>query len=207
VKGRIKHAHLGHLGQQGHHGLDALDVGRVVQGGQLGIGVQGTHHVLIDAHRAGKGFATVHHPVTHGFDLACLLQHAGLGVDQHVQHQLDGILVVLHLQVAAHDVVAVGAPVGQAGVAQADFFDDAAGQHCLFPGVEVKELILDGRASAVEDQNLHPRSFLRPRARIKRQRNALGTRWPSSVQCLVPATPLSLPAGAAFMQPARGPAL
>ena len=70
VEGRVEDRHLGNpLAQQVLAGLDALEVGGVVQGGQLDAVLDPGQDGLVDAHRLLELLAAVHDPVTDGIQV------------------------------------------------------------------------------------------------------------------------------------------
>ena len=77
---------------------------------------------------------------------------ADLGVEQGVDDELDGVLVVAALVVEL-DRLAAQAGLVDVALADADALDDAGGQG-LFLGVVV-EAVFDGRTAAVQGQDLH----------------------------------------------------
>ena len=70
VEGGVEHGHLGHVGaHDGGAGLDAQDVGGVVQGGQGDARLHGGEHLPVDAYGVGEGLAAVDDAVAHCVDL------------------------------------------------------------------------------------------------------------------------------------------
>ena len=70
MEGGVEHGHLGHVGaHDGGAGLDAQDVGGVVQGGQGDARLHGGEHLPVDAYGVGEGFAAVDDAVAHCVDL------------------------------------------------------------------------------------------------------------------------------------------
>ena len=155
----VKHGHLGHVGaHDGGAGLDAGDVGRVVQGGQGDALLQGGHHLVVDLHGGGEGLAAVDHPVAHRLDLLHGAHHAVGRVHQGVQHRLNGLGMGGHSHVLGVDGLLAGGLVGKFPV-DADALAQALGQHLLAVGVQ--QLVLQGRAAGVDYKNFHvPHSFV-----------------------------------------------
>ncbi len=60
-------------------GLDAGDVGGVVEGGQGDALLQSGHYGVVDEHGAGELLAAMDHAVSDGVDLGHALDHAVLG--------------------------------------------------------------------------------------------------------------------------------
>ena len=153
VEGGVKHGHLGHVGtHDGLAGLDAGDVSGVVEGGQGDALLQSGHHLVVNLYRAGEGLAAVHHPVAHRIDLLHGGDHAVVRIHQSVHHRLDGLGMGGHGHVHRVDGVLAGGLVGELAV-DADALAQALGQHLLVVGVQ--QLVLQGRAAGVDDENFH----------------------------------------------------
>ena len=152
VEGGVEHGHHGGAGHQLLAGLDADDVGGVVQGGQRIALLDGGHHLVGDQDRLGELLAAVDHPVAHRVDLLHGADNAVLLVHQGVEHGLNGLRVGGHSHVGVLDGVLAGGLIGELAV-DADALAQALRQHLL--GVRVEKLVLQGRASCVDDKNVH----------------------------------------------------
>ena len=155
VEGGVEHGHLGHvLAHDGGAGVDAGDVGRVVEGGQGDALLQGLHDLVRDQDGAGEGLAAVDHPVTHRVDLLHGADDAVVLVHQGVQNGLDGLGVGGHGHVdgVQHLLALHLGLVGELAV-DADALAQALGQQGA--GLGVQQLILQGRAASVDNQNVH----------------------------------------------------
>ena len=82
MKGGVEGPGHGDAGQDLLAGLDADDVGRVVQRRQGDALLQGGEHGLGDRHGAVEFFAGVDDAVADGEDLVFVLDDAGLGVGE-----------------------------------------------------------------------------------------------------------------------------
>ena len=151
VEGGVEHSHHGGVGHDFLAGLDAGDVGGVVEGGQRDALPDALHHVLVDDHGMGELLTAVDHTVAHRVDLGHVLDDAVVVVGQDLHDQLDGGLVVGHVTVGVVDVLTGGGVLDVA--VQADALAQALGQNFL--GIGVQQLILQGRAACVDDQNFH----------------------------------------------------
>ena len=109
------------------------------------------HHVLVDDHGMGELLTAVDHTVAHRVDLGHVLDDAVVVVGQDLHDQLDGGLVVGHVTVGVVDVLTGGGVLDVA--VQADALAQALGQNFL--GIGVQQLILQGRAACIDDQNFH----------------------------------------------------
>ena len=152
VEGGVEHGHHGHAGHDLLTGADAGDVGGVVEGGQGDALLNGGHDLVVNAHGGGELLPAVDHPVAHRVDLGGGLNDPVLRAQQGVQHGLDGLGMGGHGDLKLVLGVLGGDLVGQAAV-DADALAQALGQHLA--GVGVHELILEGRATCVDDQNFH----------------------------------------------------
>ena len=155
MEGGVEHGHLGHvLAHDGGAGVDAGDVGGVVEGGQGDALLQGLHDLIGDEHRAGKGLAAMDYPVAHRIDLLHGADDAVVLVHQSVQHGLDGLGVGGHGHIdgVQHLLALHLGLVGELAV-DADPFAQALGQQGA--GLGIQQLILQGRAASVDNQNVH----------------------------------------------------
>ena len=152
MEGGVKHAHHGHTGHDLLAGADAGDVGRIVERGQGDALLQSSHDLVGNEHGGSEFLAAVHHAVTHSVDLGGTLDHAVLAGEQGVQHGLNGLGMGGHGDLELILGVLGGDLMGQAAV-DADALTQALGQHLTGGGVH--ELILEGRAASVDDQNFH----------------------------------------------------
>ena len=157
VKGGVEDPGHGDAGQDLLAGLDAGDVGRVVQRRQRDALLEGGEHGLGDGHGAVELLAGVHHAVADGEDLAFVLDDAGLGVGEVADDQLDAVLVVG--DVAGDDVLLLALVVVQHRALDADPLQQALGQDLA--GLHVDQLEFDRRTAAVDDQNFHCALFCR----------------------------------------------
>ena len=161
--GGVEHAHHGGVGQGGLTAGDAHQVGGVVERSQGDALLHGRDDVVVDDDGAGELLTAMDHAVTHGRDLGHILDDAHLGVGQDVEDHLYGHFVVGHVLLDLH-LVAAGGLVGEHAAVDADALAEALGDDGL--GVDVDELILEGGAAGVDDENiLHTASLsimLRP---------------------------------------------
>ena len=155
MEGGVEHGHLRHvLAHDGGAGVDAGDVGGVVERRQGDAVLQSLHHLVGDEDRLVESLAAVDHPVTHRVDLLHGADHAVVLVHQGVQHSLDGLRVGGHGNVDSvqHLLALHLGLIGELAV-DADALAKALGQHLL--GLGVEQLILQGGAAGVDDQNIH----------------------------------------------------
>ena len=152
MEGGVEHGHLGHVAHDGLAGVDAGDVGGVVEGGQGNALGDGGHDVLVDQHRVGKLLAAVDDAVTHGADLPHALDHAVLLAGQLIQHGGNGLGVGGHGHVLVEHGLAVLGLVGQVAV-DADALAQTLGQELL--ALHVQQLVLQRGGAAVDNKNFH----------------------------------------------------
>ena len=155
MEGGVKDGNLrDFVAQSGLAGVDADDVGRIVEGGQGVAGLDGLHDLVVDEDGGGKGFAAVDDAVAHCVDLAHGGDDAVGRVYQGVEHGLDGLGVGGHGDV---DGVQLGL-AGQLGLigelaVDTDALAQAFGQQVAGGGVQ--QLILQRGAACVDNQNVH----------------------------------------------------
>ena len=150
----IEHGNHGDAGHNGLAGLDADDVGRVVQRSQRIALLNGGHDLIGDEDGLGELLATMHHAVAHSVDLLHGADHAVVGVHQSVQHSLNGLGMGGHGHVNGVLLFLTGdlGLVGELAV-DADALAQALGQQVA--GLGIQKLILQGRAASVDDENIH----------------------------------------------------
>ena len=154
VEGSVEHGDHGHAGHELLAGLDADDVGGVVERGE-GIALLDCLHDLVgDDDGLGKLFAAVDDAVADSVDLLHGADDAVLLVDERVQHGLDGLVVGGHGDGSGLDGFLAGklGLVGEQTV-DADALAQTLRQQLACGGVE--QLILQGRRTCVDDQNIH----------------------------------------------------
>ena len=166
VEGGVEHGHLGHvLAHDGGAGVDAGDVGGVVERCQGDAVLQSLHDLVGDEDGLVEGLAAVHHAVTHSVDLLHGADDTVVLVHQSVQHGLDGLGMGGHGHIdGVQDLLALHLGlVGELAV-DADALAQALGQQRA--GLGIEQLILQGRAASVDDENVHnfttPLSFGNP---------------------------------------------
>ena len=125
--------------------LDNVGLGVVVQRGERSDLADLGEDVLVDEGGITKVPATLNDTVTNALDLDAV----GLEV---LQNDLDGDLVVGELDVLGHLLGTVGS-VGEGTAGKADALAGALCGHLV--GLGIDDLILKGRRSCVDDQNVH----------------------------------------------------
>ena len=141
MEGGVEDTNLRHVGQDGFDGMNAFQVGGVVQRGQVVAGGEGVEHFLGQQYRLAELFAAVHHAVAYGIDFVERLDGSVLGAGQRVEDELYayGVFGDVFLQ---NLLFAVGQSQLQERVGQADFLDTALCDDRL--AVHVEQLIFDG---------------------------------------------------------------
>ena len=160
VEGGVEHGHLGHvLAHDGGAGVDAGDVGGVVERSQRDAVLQSLHDLVGDEDGLVESLTAVHHAVTHGVDLLHGTDDAVLGVHQGVQHGLDGLGMGGHGHIdSVQDLFALHLGLIGEFAVDADALAQALGQQ--HAGLRVEQLILQGRTASVDDENVHDSRLL-----------------------------------------------
>lgn len=118
-------------------GTDAEKVGRIVERGEIAAYFYLAEHVLIDYGAAGEIIGALHYSVAHRLDVVETLQDSVDGIDKRIENEFHSHLMVRNF-------------------GKAYFFDQALGQKFIdFFVLHVKQLILDGRTSAIDYKNYH----------------------------------------------------
>ena len=145
------HRHV--VAHDGAAGVDAGDVGGVVQRGERRALLERGHDGVVDFDRAGELLAAVDDTVADGVDLLHGGDHTVLGAGQLVDDRGDGLGVGGHRQVFVKD----GLAADERGVLEvavdADALAQTLGQDVF--GLHVDQLILQGRAAGIDDKNFH----------------------------------------------------
>ena len=152
MEGGIEHGHLGLAGHDLLTGLDALEVGGVVEGAQGDAVADGLLAGLVDDAGLDELVAAVQHAVTHRVHLVQGLDDAVALVHQDVQDGGDGLGMGGHGDVAGHLLALGGDAVRQTAV-DADALTEALGADPA--GIRVHELILQRGRACVDDKNIH----------------------------------------------------
>ena len=143
----VEHGHLGGLGHDLLAGLDAHEVGRIVEGAQGDALLNGLDAGLVNDAALGESHAAMEHTVAHGRDLIGGGDNAFDGVNHDVQHCLNGLAMGGHGDILLH-VVPAGDLVGQTAV-DADALAQALGEDLAALGLH--KLVLQGRAACIDD--------------------------------------------------------
>ena len=154
VERSVKHGDHWHVvAHDGAAGVDAGDVGGIVQRGKRRALLKGGHDGIVDLDRAGKLLAAVDDAVTDGVDLFHGGDHTVLGAGQLVDDRGDGFGVGGHRQVFVKDRLAADERGVLEVTVDADALAQTFGQDVF--GLHVDQLILQGRASGIDDKNFH----------------------------------------------------
>ena len=144
-----------HLGLAGHHllaGLNAHEVGRIVEGTQGDAVPDGLLASLVDDAGIDELIPAVEDPMAHSIDLIGGSNDSVLGIHQDFQDGGNGLGMGGHGDFPLHLLVLGGDLVGQTAV-QADALTQALGRDDA--GLRVHKLILQAGAAGVDNQNVH----------------------------------------------------
>ena len=89
MEGRIENSYLRCIIHQAHTGLDAVQVRRIMQRGNLGAGFDAVKHVVADQDRVCKTLAAMHDTMTNSVDFVHAVNNAVFFIGQGVQRHLD----------------------------------------------------------------------------------------------------------------------
>ena len=149
MEGGVEDRDHRHPGQGRLGGADAGEVGGVVQGGEVAHLLDALDDVVVDEGGGVVLLAAVDDAVADGLDFLDVLDDPVLLVYQSVKDELHADLVVG--DVLFKDVLGVADLVGEARLVQTDALHQALGENLL--GGHVEELVLDGRGTAVDDED------------------------------------------------------
>ncbi len=159
MESRVEDRNHGGVRHQGLAGKDAGQVCRVVERCKVRDLADGLEDAVIDDNRLCELLAAVDNAVSDGTDLVQVPDDAALHIGQGIEHQADGLLVVLDLgnglllaQVIAHVLIGDGA-------VNADSLAQALCQNASIIGAD--DLELQGRTAAVDNKDVHFHSPIR----------------------------------------------
>jgi len=127
-----------------------------VQGSQIGKVAECGKRIVVDDDRLGELVPPVHHPVPHGLDLRQIADGADLGIQKSLHDQLDGLPMMRAIMLPLDFLPAFLRVVIDERASHGDPLDDARGEH--FPFFPAVQLVLQGRASAVEGEDVHSKA-------------------------------------------------
>ena len=145
----VEYGNHGHVAHDVAAGLDAGDVGRVVQGRERDALFDGGHDGVVDAHGAGKLFAAMDDAVADGVDLLHGGHDTVLLARQLLDDGGDRLGVGGHGDVLVEDRLAADQRAVLQVTVDPDPLAKALGHDLL--GLHVDELILQRRAAGVDD--------------------------------------------------------
>ena len=150
----VKHGDHRHVvAHDGAAGVDAGDVGGVVQRGERRALLERGHDGVVDLDGTGKLLTAVDDTVADGVDLLHGGDHTVLGAGQLVDDRSDGLGVGGHRQVFVKDRLAADERGVLEVAVDADALAQTLGQNVF--GLHVDQLILQGRAAGIDDKNFH----------------------------------------------------
>ena len=155
VEGRVESHHLGHVRKDLLHRPDAEQVRRVVKRGEIAANLDLGKDILVDEGAAREEIRTLDDTVADRLDVVEGLEHAAIRIHEGVQQELHADLVVGDGKILRQDRLA-GGLVGQDSLGETDFLDDALGHQVIYIiALHVQQLVLDGRAAAIDYKNDH----------------------------------------------------
>jgi hypothetical protein len=155
VEGGIEGYDLRDIGKNVCDGVDAEEVRRVVQGGEVAAVFDLLEDVIVDEGASGEEICTLDYTVADGFYVREGFEDAEFRVYEGVHDELHADHVVWDGEVAGEAFLAGGAVLDGA-LGEADLFYQTFGKKVVhIVALHVKELILDGGAAAIDYQDDH----------------------------------------------------
>ena len=154
VEGGVEHGDHGHiLAHDGLAGVDAGDVGGVVQRGKGGAFVKSLHNLGVNLDGGGKLLTAVNDAVTNSVNLLHGGHNAVLGAGKLVDNSRNSLRVSGH----GHVLIENGLAADERGVLEmAVYANTLAEAFCKDSlSVHVKKLILQRGAAGVDNKNFH----------------------------------------------------
>ena len=94
MPGGVHHRAVSGVGQNISGGFDALDIGRIVQRGQIGYFLKGLQRFIVDNDRLVELVASLYDSMAYSLDVVHVLQNPVGRVEEGVDNQFNGRLVV-----------------------------------------------------------------------------------------------------------------
>ena len=151
MEGGVEHSHHGNVAEHLAGGLDTQNTGGIVQRSQRAQLTQRVDDLIGDQAAALELLAAMHDAVTDGVDLAHVIDALAC-TGGHLLHDLGKSLGVGGEDRRGGSLGAVGLVSDHAAL-HANALAQAFAQHLL--AVHIDQLILQGRRTAVNNQNLH----------------------------------------------------
>ena len=152
MEGGVEHGDLRRAGHDLLAGFNAHEVGGIVQGAEGDAVADGLLAGFVDDAGGDELVAAVQDAVADGVDLLDGLDHAVLRIDQDGQDGFDCLGMGGHRNIA-HDLDVLGRNLmGQTAV-DVDPLTQTLGEDLA--GFRVHELILQGRAACIDNENVH----------------------------------------------------
>ncbi len=153
MEGGIKHGDHGNIAHNGLAGVDAGDIGGVMQRREGNALLDGGHNGVVDLHGACKLLSAMDNAVAHRVDLLHGGHNAVLGAGELVDNSGDSFRMSGHGDV----LVEYGLITHQRAVLEMTVDTDALaktlGHHIL--SLHINELILERGAACVDNKNFH----------------------------------------------------
>ena len=154
MKGRIEDRYLGHSRDTFKGNFDPKEIGWIMEWRQRNHSSDGFNHVFRYQSRFMKRFSTVYNSVTDSEQFGRILQSTGFphGIGDEpeavtmIGNRLIGYFLIEVTAVSPH-------AMGQPARGFSDPFEDTGSEHEA--GVHCEELIFDGRAARVDDEDFH----------------------------------------------------
>ena len=155
MEGGVEGHDLRDARENGLHGVDAQQVSRVMERGEVAAEGDLLQDVVVHEDGAGEEIAALDDTVAHSLDVLEGREDARLGIREGRQDEFHAHFVVGNRNVL-HDLVTAGRGVLEDARREADllgdtFRDDV--EHIIV--LHVEELVLDGRTSAIDDKDDH----------------------------------------------------
>ncbi len=154
MEGGVENANLGDIRpHDGGTGVDACNIGWVMERSQGDAVLQSLHHVGVDADASGKKLSAVNHPVADGVNFFHAGNYAVFGTDKFLDHSGYGLGMggKVHVGFKYRFPICEGRMLNMSVKTYAlaeTFREDLLGFH-------IDQLVFEGRATGVNDQNLH----------------------------------------------------
>ena len=169
MEGGVKGHDLRNIRKDGLDGVDAQDMGRIVERGEIRADFDLLHHVVIDEFALGEILSSLNYAVADSLNVVKRLKDSCLRVDESLKDELHTLGMVLYRKIL-HDLLFSSSSELETSDRESDLFSDTFCDDIEdIIVLHVKKLVFDGRASAIDDKNNHFQKFMLDRIKISKK--------------------------------------
>ena len=155
MESRVEHYHLRSLGENLGDGVDAKQVGGIVERCEVAADFNLLQHIVIDKATSVEEIGTLHDAVTHCIYIIERIEYAMHGVDKGVHHKFHSEFVVRNGQCLFERLLARRL-VSDVSFGETDFLHQTLCLDGIVVGaLHIEQLVFDRRTAAVDNKYDH----------------------------------------------------